>query len=663
MKQLSIWLLAAVASVLIGFYLRAILPMAHVFTVEGVNFQETDAWYHARLVEAFLEGIPAATMLDPYGSFPSPQRVDVGPVLDSLLAVAIRLTGLDIHTAAAWCPVFLWLLLLAVIGLLAKQVFGPTQACIAIIIAALLPGNYMRVTSLGYHDHHVLEALLFTGVLLLLTKQWHWAAGFALALYLLTFLGGAVFVAFLIFWRLLTPTAPTLWPTYLLAILVLVPFRQMLWMEYSIASLAAALALEVFFLFVQKPLWRWGTILIATLLCLFAAQHFGVFHLAKHFATSSGASTIGEMRWLNLDLIWSHFGPMVAFGLAGAWQLARSREPNHRLLVTVSLAFAFIGIFQLRLSYYLAIGLALLASFALVEFFNSLTSHRIRTIATPVLMACLLAPNLLFAYKHQSSNYGVRIDWLDAMRWMRWNTPEPFGDANAFTRLQPLAPFQFPPTAYGVFAWWDHGYTIETIAHRIPFTNPTQRNAREAATIFLAKSEADFVSALRQQRQQYVVLGDDLAMLPRGSVILGKIPSLAKWANQDANSFFETLSFTDELGKTSALTVYYPAYYRLPAVRLTLHGTEEYVPTSGICVLTREGKNAKNLKCFNTEAEATVALQSPNTVLVGVKPLETCVRLEAWSQLETVYRSREKVARIGDKLVHSLQIFHLKPAP
>jgi hypothetical protein len=278
-------------------------------------------------------------------------------------------------------------------------------------------------------------------------------------------------------------------------------------------------------------------------------------------------------------------------------------------------------------------------------------------------MICLLLPNLIFAFKHQSLDYGVRIDWLDAMRWMRWNTPEPFGDPNAFTRLQPFGPYDFPPTAYGVFAWWDHGYSIETIAHRIPFTNPTQRNATEAATIFLARSEADFVDALRKHRQQYVALGDDLAMLPRHGIILGKIPSLAKWANQDTSSFFETLRYTDEMGKTSDLTVYHPTYYRLPVVRLTLHGTEEYVPTSDICVLTREGKNARNLKCFKTEAEATVALETPNAVLVGVNPLKTCVRLEPWSQLETVYRSREKVARIDQKLVHSLQIFHLKPAP
>ena len=68
-----------------ALFFRAGLPFPFVFTIDGVTLQENDAWYHMRLIEGFLSGIPAFTLTDPHASFPGPQRVDVGPLLNLLV--------------------------------------------------------------------------------------------------------------------------------------------------------------------------------------------------------------------------------------------------------------------------------------------------------------------------------------------------------------------------------------------------------------------------------------------------------------------------------------------------------------------------------------------------------------------------------------------------
>ena len=83
--------------------------------------------------------------------------------------------------------------------------------------------------------------------------------------------------------------------------------------------------------------------------------------------------------------------------------------------------------------------------------------------------------------------------WQASLLWMKDNTPDPFGDPDAYYRLYEPPPagenFTYPKSAYGVMSWWDYGYWITRIAHRLPSTNPSQAPApiTKVAKLFLSQ--------------------------------------------------------------------------------------------------------------------------------------------------------------------------------
>lgn len=661
MSRHAHWWVVSLLAFALAFLLRAAIPFANVFTIDGVNLQETDAWYHMRLIEGFLESVPALTQLDPHASFPHGQRVDVGPVLDLLVVAVVKLTGLDPWIAAAWCPVVLWVLLTGCLGLLARRLYSAEHGLVAVLVSCLLGGHFLRVTSLGFHDHHVLEALGYVLILLTLPGGRFWLAALCLWLYLLTFLGGALLIGFLILWRLITPAAPNLWRSYALALLLLAPFHRGLWVDYSLAMLLAALLLELLHLAVPQTRRRYLLIGLASVPLLAAAWHFGVFALARHFSASAGASTVNEMRHLTPTLLWQGFGVFAACALGGLAQLRLNATPAVRLAAVTGIGFFVTSCFQFRLTYYLAIPVALFSASLLVPLLAALA--RPVQLLAPVLLCLLAAPTLYTGYQQAQRNNGYGADWRDLFTWFRYQTPPAVPAAEAYPRLLPYnRDYRSTAAAYGVLAWWDYGYGFTTLAQRTPFTNPTQRNASVAAQIYLASSPAEFTARLREHRLPYAVFHDGLAMLPRpDGNSYGIFNNVVTWAGADLKQYLEVLTLRNPDGTTRPYTIYHPAYYQTAAIRLTLFGTAEHVPYEGVCTAVREAQFLQDVQCYKTTAEAEARLATlPKGVLYGADSLHPPVTLPKWEGLDTVYQAREKTAMIANRMVPVITVYRLR---
>lgn len=641
-----------------ALFFRAGLPFPFVFTIDGVTLQENDAWYHMRLIEGFLSGIPAFTLTDPQASFPGPQRVDVGPLLDLLVVSFHKLTGVDPWIAAAWCPVVLWLAILAFLAALAVRLFSPFHALLALTISCLLGGNFLRVTSLGFHDHHVLEILLYLLILLTLPHSRFWLSALCLWLYLITFLGGALLVAFLLLWRLLTPSAPNLWRTYALTLLLLLPFHNTLWVNYSLAAVLLALLLELMHLVLKRPRHRHVLIALAIIPLLAAANHFGVFHLALHLSSNRAASTINEMQHLQPSHVWQFFGIFAATALAGLARFITTPAPALRLLIITATGFLLASLFQLRFAYYLSAPVALLSAAVLIPLFQRLPKPF--ELAAPPLLLVLSSPTLIYSYGLNSQNYGYTAEWRDVFSWLRANTPPPLPPSASYPLLLPYQPnYHASPAAYGILIWWDFGYGLTTLAHRIPFTNPTQRNAALAAQTLLTSSPETFHSLLRAHNLPYAILNDSLLLMPQpGGETRGMFHDLVSWAGYDPKTFFETLSYRKPDGALKPLTVFYPAYYQTAAVRLTLFGTGPYLPRTGICTASRQASILSNLECFNSPDAAAARLAIlPNGILFGMDSIHSPVPLPAWPRLQSLYLSREKIAFLAGRFVPAITVY------
>ena len=108
--------------------------------------------------------------------------------------------------------------------------------------------------------------------------------------------------------------------------------------------------------------------------------------------------------------------------------------------------------------------------------------------------------------------------WCDALVWLRKNSPEPLGNAEAYYKLweKPAggAEFQYPDGAYSVLAWWEYGYLITRIGRRIPMTNPGMGAEQENqySSFFMADDENQARRILETGGGQYVMIDFDTAL-------------------------------------------------------------------------------------------------------------------------------------------------------
>lgn len=188
----------------------------------------------------------------------------------------------------------------------------------------------------------------------------------------------------------------------------------------------------------------------------------------------------------------------------------------------------------------------------------------------------LFFPNFKPVVARARNAFTPHDDWMATFAWLRENTPEPFGDPNAYYAryVAPPAgePYPYPDSAYGILCWWEDGYRITRQARRIPCANPGQRGAREVARFYTAGDEAIANEIVEQLGARYVIIDGSLPLLmvPSGQV-KGKIGGMAHWAGRSKNEFYESVQNRVPGTRGSQFGVYYPAYFQTMLVRLYLH--------------------------------------------------------------------------------------------
>jgi len=215
----------------ISLYIRIALPYDQIFVNDWVWFRETDAYYYMRNIENLVNNFPHFNSFDPYILFPSGGGGLVRPFFPWLIAGIIRLVSLGtptlhtMETIAAYMPAILGTLTLIPVYFIGKELFNRWVGVISAALVAILPGELLHRSLLGFTDHHVAEVLFSTVCILflimaikrarereisfghLLGRDWSTItkplvytliAGIFLGIYLLTWQGGLMFI-FIIF--------------------------------------------------------------------------------------------------------------------------------------------------------------------------------------------------------------------------------------------------------------------------------------------------------------------------------------------------------------------------------------------------------------------------------------------------------------------------------
>jgi dolichyl-diphosphooligosaccharide--protein glycosyltransferase len=258
--------------------------------------------------------------------------------------------------------------------------------------------------------------------------------------------------------------------------------------------------------------------------------------------------------------------------------------------------------------------------------------------------------------------YALSDGWQAALLWMKDNTPEPMGDPDAYYKLYDAPPpgesFKYPATAYGVMAWWDYGYWITRVAHRIPNANPSQNaeHNQMVANFFLSQDKTAADEIRKELGSSYVIADFDDAThifnISHGQ-LEGKYWAIAQWAGQDLSKFCEIFYIQYESNYIPKV-FYYPAYYQSTLVRL-YNFNGQAVTSVNATVLTYEVRNdnsgnsaklvtgVKEFSSYQMALDYVVKEGPSNHVVVGVNPFFSPIPLEALSDYKLIYTSESMV--------------------
>ncbi len=273
------------------------------------------------------------------------------------------------------------------------------------------------------------------------------------------------------------------------------------------------------------------------------------------------------------------------------------------------------------------------------------------SIAGSMIGALIFAPIIPSTISTAShATYAPSNAWVESLDWLRNNSPEPFGDPNAYYNLSDNG-------TYGVMAWWDYGYWITRIGHRIPNSNPSQNPAQQidAAKFLTAQDESQEIA--QRLKSDYVMIDLD--------TVTGKFWAIATYAGKKLSDYSDVF-YVSNNNQIQAVQLYYPDYYRALAVRLYNFDGKAVKEKNVIAMIyeerkTDEGKPFKfitDAQQFNSyEAAKTFTLSKPNWAIVGNNPLVSPVPLDVVSDYELVYSSTQKrtIPNVGD--VSEVKIF------
>jgi len=782
-----------------AFSIRVCLPYESVFAEDWVRFGGNDPWYHMRLVENLLQHFPDRISFDPYGFYPYGMSVlGIAPLFDLLLGFPIWIVGLGsptqgtIETLGAYFPAILGALVTIPVYFIGKELFNRNAGLLSAALIAILPGEFLSRSLLGFTDHHVAEVLFSTVTILFFilalkrakekeisfdnirNREWRNVSkpliyalltGVALGMYLLSWSGGLLLVFILLSYVVLQYIIDHLRgrstdylsiigvPIFIIPLIMMAPFlNQLAYRElYLTSSIVGMLTFPVLGVISKLmesrdikrayyPLALVGLGSVgAVLFWLIQPSLFdSILGKLNMIFIPRTQATIAEARPLfytygqafSLAPAWDRFttslviAPISLVLIACAAVRKVSAEKTLFLVWSVMMAAAILG--QVRFAYYLAVNVALLSGYFCwkVPGWISATSgwygfkeapepkgarvddrwkkkksrkgKKLRAkerrrqpkgviarylrpsyvsgaLAIIGVFLLVFYPNIGKARDIASNPLGPNEDWHDSLVWMRDNTPDPFQDPDFYYELYEGPPgeeYDYPPSAYAVMSWWDYGYWITGIAHRIPNSNPG-KGAAGPAQFFTAQDESSANEILDRLGSKYVIIDVEMAephTIADGKIRTSKFYAIATSAGNSESRFYE-IYYQEKEGKLEPMPVYYPAYYQCMSSRLYNFDGQEVVPQNSTWVISyaqRKGyKEILTTQLFPTYGDAKAYLESqtsPNYRIVGNEPCISPVPLEKLEHYQLIYQSDTWGVKLGDEIIsYWVEIFEYLP--
>ena len=158
----------------LALFIRIYLPYHQVFTQAGIKFTSNDAYFFMREVDNLVSNFPNHTSLDPYISFPRASGWVWTSFFTWFLAVPAWIIGLGspsqhtIDVVGVFMPPVLGALTVILVYFIGKELFGRWAGVLAAGLTAILPGEFLGRSILGFTDTNNTEVPFSTLAMLFL---------------------------------------------------------------------------------------------------------------------------------------------------------------------------------------------------------------------------------------------------------------------------------------------------------------------------------------------------------------------------------------------------------------------------------------------------------------------------------------------------------------
>ena len=748
----------------ISLYIRIYLPYDQTFSNGWVWFRETDAYYYVRHIETMIHNFPHFNSFDPYVLYPG-GGIGLSRPFFAWLVAGITLlvshgapTLHTIEVVSAYLPAILGTLTLIPVYFIGKKLFNRWVGVISAALVSILPGEFLHRSLLGFTDHHVVETLFSTVCILFLimgikrarereisfshifSRDWPTItrpvvyallAGIFLGMYLLTWIGGLLFIFMIFVYLVIQFTVDHLRhkstdylciisaPLFLIALLMLLPVlgassRESTYLVSMSVAIVVPIVLSVISRLMMGRAWKPVYYPVALLglagigLAALHAINPSLFEYMLRqfnvFVPGGARLTIMEVHPLTPEMAWfnfttSFFISFISFAML-IYLVIKEKSTDKTLFLVWSIIMLIAVLGQRRFGYYYAVNAALLTGYFSWKMLNIAGLNKLlakpkqfvetvkefkkrkkvrekaktRTFMQPrgvwvrvivvgiAIFFLIFFPNIRMTkpFAGDPSLMGNLLEqgWYSSLLWLRDNSPEPFDDPDFYYELYPpKAEFKYPETVYGVMSWWDYGYFIMQISHRIPNSNPGQAGAVRAGRFFTAQDESSANKLADKFGSKYVVIDHTMPTT--------KFYAMVEWAGSNVSEFQE-LYYLPQQDGGGFLYLYYPAYYESIVARLYNFDGKAVTSTESIVIsyeeMEYEGEKYKEItsgESFSSyeDAQAYVASQtSGNYKIVSVSPFSSPMPLEELKSYKLVHESDATVP-IGNINTPAVKIF------
>jgi oligosaccharyl transferase (archaeosortase A-associated) len=158
----------------VALYLRVALPYDKVFVGDWIKVTGVDGNFFMRIVDNLVHNFPHLMAFDPYYIYPGGSAISSINFWPRLIATFSWLIGLGspsqhtIDVVGVYFPAVLGALTMIPVYFIGKTLFNRWAGLIAAGLVAILPGEFLGRSILGFTDYHVAEVFFTTLAMLFL---------------------------------------------------------------------------------------------------------------------------------------------------------------------------------------------------------------------------------------------------------------------------------------------------------------------------------------------------------------------------------------------------------------------------------------------------------------------------------------------------------------